>query len=62
MPRKIQKPHPNLLRENPGQKKIKEINKMKIIKMHSLRRFTGNSTNNLQKLCAQRKTPDAEIR
>ena len=30
--------------------------------MHILRRFTGNSTKNLQKSCTQRKTPNPEIR
>ena len=30
--------------------------------MHILRRFTGNSIKNLQKPCAQRKTPNPEIR
>ena len=30
-------------------------------KMHSLHKFTGNSTKNLQKPGAQRKTPHPEI-
>ena len=30
--------------------------------MHSLRRFRGNSTKTLQKLCAQQKSPYSEIR
>ena len=38
------------------------MNKTKIIKIQSLRRFTGNSTKNLQKPCAQRKIPHPEIR